>query len=70
MLAHIDNLIDRKDIVSKFKKLFKIPRSILGNGFRDSLDLIGEDLNLKKVDLNFLPDYISNNKEKFVEWLD
>ena len=61
MLADIDNLIDKKDIVLKFKKLFKIPRSILGNGFRDSLDLIGEDLNLKKVELK--------SKTKVLDWI-
>ena len=61
MLTNIDNLIDKKDIVSKFKKLFKIPRSILGNGFRDSLDLIGEDLNLKKV--------VLKSKTKVLDWI-
>ncbi len=48
----LDNYIYNKKLLKiYFNKLFPICRSILGNGFRKSLDLIGEivDLNIIKV---------------------
>ena len=46
----ISNYINLKDLKSYFKRLFPIPRSILGEGFRNSLAILGEivDLNKKK----------------------
>ena len=48
----ISDYINHKDLKSFFKRLFPIPRSILGEGFRKSLDILGEivDLNIKKLD--------------------
>ena len=47
----ISDYINHKDLKSFFKRLFPIPRSILGEGFRKSLDILGEivDLNIKKI---------------------
>ena len=47
----ISNYINSQDLKSYFKRFFPIPRSILGEGFRKSLDILGEivDLNKKKV---------------------
>ena len=52
----MNNIIVEKYVTEKllkkyFDKLYKICRSILGKGFRDSLDIVGElvDLNIKKV---------------------
>jgi aminopeptidase-like protein len=47
---NIDNFVSKNQLKLYFKKLFPICRSIMGNGFRDSLNIIGEivDLNLIK----------------------
>ena len=47
----IKKFVTEKFLKSYFDKLYKICRSILGKGFRDSLNIIGElvDLNIKKV---------------------
>tara|TARA_B100000795_G_scaffold65500_1_gene44546 strand:- start:7910 stop:9241 length:1332 start_codon:yes stop_codon:yes gene_type:complete len=47
----ISDYINHKDLKNYFERLFPIPRSILGDGFRKSLDILGEivDLNKKKV---------------------
>ena len=47
----IDKFIDEKSLKKQFNKLYKICRSILGKGFRDSLEIIGNnvDLNIKKI---------------------
>ena len=69
----------KKNIISKFlKKLYPICRSITGNGFRDSLKILGEiiDLRIHKfktgsrvLDWKYLKNgiylmYVSNSKEK------
>ena len=48
------NKITTKELEKYFDRLFKIPRSITGKGFRDSLNILGEliDLNLIKVKSN------------------
>ncbi len=45
------NFIEEKFLKSQFNSLYKICRSILGKGFRDSLDIVGKgiDLNKKKI---------------------
>ena len=45
------NYINKKVLKKYFKRLFPIPRSILGGGFRDSLNILGEivDLSIKKI---------------------
>ncbi len=45
------NFVDEKILKVYFNKLYKICRSILGEGFRDSLKILGElvDLDIKKV---------------------
>ena len=45
------NQIKERDLSQYFDKLFKIPRSITGKGFRKSLKILGEiiDLNLIKI---------------------
>lgn len=47
----IDKFVDEKSLKKQFNKLYKICRSILGKGFRDSLEIIGNnvDLNIKKI---------------------
>ena len=47
----LKNFVTEKLLQNYFDKLYKICRSILGKGFRDSLNIIGElvDLNIKKV---------------------
>ncbi len=47
----INNFVDEKLLKKYFNRLYKINRSILGKGFRESLKVIGElvDLNLKNV---------------------
>ncbi len=40
--------VNEKLLKDKFNKLYKICRSILGEGFRDSLNIIGEIVDLKK----------------------
>ena len=47
---NINNFVSKNELKLYFKKLFPICRSIMGNGFRDSLNIIGEivDLNLIK----------------------
>ena len=44
---------DEKLLKYQFNKLYKICRSILGQGFRESLNIIGQnvDLNKKKIKL-------------------
>lgn len=52
MIENIENFISIDKIKTLFDRLYKIPnRSILGEGFRNSLSIIGEevDLNLKTV---------------------
>ncbi len=48
------NKITTKELEKYFDRLFKIPRSITGKGFTDSLNILGEliDLNLIKVKSN------------------
>ena len=45
------NQIKERDLSAYFDKLFKIPRSITGKGFRKSLKILGDiiDLNLIKI---------------------
>ena len=47
----LEKYVTEKLLKKYFDKLYKICRSIMGNGFRDSLNIIGElvDLNIKKV---------------------
>ena len=47
----VEKYVTEKLLKKYFDKLYKICRSILGKGFRDSLDIVGElvDLNIKKV---------------------
>ena len=49
----IDKFIDEKSLKKQFNQLYKICRSILGKGFRDSLEIIGNtvDLDIKKLNL-------------------
>ena len=49
--VNLDHFVNKKLLKNKFNKLYKICRSILGKGFRESLDIIGEtvDLNKKKI---------------------
>ena len=52
MKLNIDNFINESEIKSLFKSLYKIPnRSIMGEGFRKSLSIISEkvDLNIKTI---------------------
>ena len=47
----LDDFVNEKLLKGYFNRLYKICRSILGKGFRESLDIIGEivELNKKKV---------------------
>tara|TARA_Y100000591_G_C21824741_1_gene695938 strand:- start:17 stop:1351 length:1335 start_codon:yes stop_codon:yes gene_type:complete len=47
----LKNFVTEKLLQNYFNKLYKICRSILGDGFRESLNILGElvDLNIKKV---------------------
>ena len=44
----IDDFVTEQLLKKYFNKLYKICRSILGKGFRESLDIIGEIVDLKK----------------------
>ena len=44
----LNEFINEKLLKSYFDRLYKIHRSILGKGFRESLDIIGEIVDLKK----------------------
>lgn len=48
---NLDNFVNINYLEKYFNKLYKVPRSILGEGFRKSLNIIGEiaDLKIKKV---------------------
>ena len=48
------NRLKKKDLEILFDRLFMIPRSITGQGFRKSLDILGEiiDLNIVKIKSN------------------
>jgi aminopeptidase-like protein len=50
-----------KDLENLFDRLFKIPRSITGQGFKKSLDILGEiiDLNIIKV----------KSRKKVLDWV-
>ena len=48
-MIDIKKQVKKKDLEKKFLKLFKIPRSILGEGFRKSLKILGSDINLNFV---------------------
>lgn len=48
-MINIKKQVKKKDLEIKFLKLFKIPRSILGEGFRKSLKILGSDINLNFV---------------------
>ena len=47
----INDFVNEKELEKTFDKLFKIPRSITGKGFRDSLNILSEiiDLNIIKI---------------------
>ena len=49
--SEIIKYLDKKKINFFLDKLYKLPRSITGKGFRDSLQILGEiiDLNIIKV---------------------
>ena len=48
---NLDSFVNINYLKKYFDKLYRIPRSILGEGFRKSLNIIGEiaDLKIKKV---------------------
>ena len=50
-IIDINNFVNERYLKKYFDKLYRIPRSILGKGFRDSLAIIGEivDIDLVKV---------------------
>ena len=49
--SNYEKYFQKSEVLRLVKKLYKIPRSILGKGFRDSLDILGDsiDLNIKRV---------------------
>ena len=49
---NINEFVNEKFLKKYFKRLYKICRSILGDGFRESLEIIGEIVDLKKKKLN------------------
>ena len=45
--TEIEKYVNKKELQSYFKKLFPICRSITGNGFKESLRIIGKIVDLK-----------------------
>ena len=45
---NINEFVNEKFLKKYFNRLYKICRSILGEGFRESLEIIGEIVDLKK----------------------
>ena len=46
IIKNIDEFVIDKELIKYFSRLYRICRSILGKGFRRSLDIIGESVDL------------------------
>ena len=50
---NINEFVNEKFLKKYFNRLYKICRSILGEGFRESLEIIGEIVDLKKKKVKY-----------------